>query len=207
MWTIGLGFVSFNIVLVILLNIVSNYIYDRVPIKAAVSVSIAVTGTLGIIWGIWVGKVSILLGINLIVALAIWIFLSSHKCRISTTIPIIIMVTAITRMIWGLTVGTVSILVGIISSLLMVSILWIILIVLSWILIPRIVEIISGTTKVISGIDAAIRAIVESLAKTSELNHITHTKIINLIDKVVQSQQEERSNISGLIETMSLGQN
>lgn len=176
-WTIVLGFVLLNIILVIVLNIVSNYIYDRVPIKTVVSISIAATGTLGVIWGIWAGKVSILLGINLIVALAIWIFLSSHKCRISTTLPIIIMVTVITRIIWGLAVGTVPILVGIISSLLMISILWIILIVLSWILIPRIVEVISGTTKAISRMDTVIRAIVESLAETSKLNHIAHTKI------------------------------
>ena len=48
----------------------------------------------------------------------------------------------------------------------------------------------------------ALRVTFEALNESSRLNHIAHTKIINLIHKVVQAQKEERSNISGLIGTL-----
>ncbi len=101
-WTIVLGFVLFNILLVIVLNIVSNYIYDRVPIKAVISVS-AVTGTIGIIWGLWNDKLPMLLGlygIKLIVAMMLWILLTSGKKKVQMSfICIISVIIAVTNTI------------------------------------------------------------------------------------------------------------
>ena len=127
-WTIGLGFLLFNIVLVIVLNIVSNYIYDRVPIKTVVSVSIAITGTLGIIWGLWTDKVPMLLGINLIVAVMLWILLTSIKKKFQisfrTIISVIIAVTINISIGWGLGSANIPVLSGVTLILLMV--IWII---------------------------------------------------------------------------------
>ena len=80
----------FNILLVIVVNVVSNYIYDRVPIKAVVGVSILITGTLGIIWGLWIGRIPMLLGINSIVAMMMWVLLTSIKKKVQMSFRSII---------------------------------------------------------------------------------------------------------------------
>ena len=132
-WTIVLGFVLFHIVLVIVLNILSNYIYDRVPIKAVISVSIAVIGAIGIIWGLWTDKIPMLLGlygIKLIVAMMLWILLTSIKKKFQmsfrTIISVIIAVTINMSIGWGLGSGNIPVLSGVTLILLMV--IWIIVI-------------------------------------------------------------------------------
>ena len=188
-WTIGLGFVLFNVVLVIVLNIVSNYIYDRVPIKAFVSVSIAVTGTLSIIWGIWAGKVPVLLGINLIAALAVVVLLRARELPVWFTLVVICAVSNIINYIWRMSVGNVSISTGT---------LWIVVMVL----VVVTCRMVMTTAIIFEAFAGANRVTFEALNEISRLNHIAHTKIINLIHKVVQTQKEERSNISALIETL-----
>ena len=145
-WTIGLGFVLFNIVLVILLNIVSNYIYDRVPIKAVVSVSIVITGTLGIIWGLWTDKIPMLLGINLIVAMMLWILLTSSRKKVQisfrTIISVIIAVTSYITIRWGMGSGKIEVLSGVTLILLMVI----------WIIVTIFIDVISSIIRIIENL-------------------------------------------------------
>ena len=175
-WTIGLGFVLFNIVLVILLNIVSNYIYDRVPIKAVVSVSIVITGTLGIIWGLWTDKIPMLIGIKLIVAMMLWGLLTSIKKKVQMSfrsiISAIIAVTITISLGWGLGSGKIPVLSGVTLILLMVI----------WVIVNILVDSILSISRTIGDLSRAIG----DLISFQKDNLASRGKIIEVFGEAIQ---------------------
>ena len=204
MWSIGLGFVLFNIVLVILLNIVSNYIYDRVPIKAVVSVSIVITGTLGIIWGLWTDKIPMLLGINLIVAMVMWILLTSikkkfQKVQISfrTIISVIIAITSNMTVGWKMGVGEVSILSGMT---------WIFLMMI-WVVLNGIIDFLFSVSRTVSGFFTVFEEFLAirkaSLTRQGEIDRGFQEVVQQLTGIVQQLTEVQVDGVSLLVEEIA----
>jgi len=189
-WTIGLGFVLCNIVLVIVLNILSDYIYDRVSIKAVVSVSIAVTGTIGIIWGLWNDKIPMLLGlygIKLIVAMMLWILLTSSKKKVQMSsisiISVIIAVTNTISIVWGLGIGKIPVLSGVTLILLMVI----------WIIVTILIDVVSSIVRAIGNIISLQKDII-SLQRD---DLVSRGKIIEVFGEAIQLLQKTQvENVS-----------
>ena len=143
---------TLSIVLGIISGIVGNYIYNRIPKNLTgfiICVIFAVIVALGIIWGMWVGKIPILLGINLIVAMVMWILLTSikkkkfQKIQISfrTIISVIIAITSNMTVGWKMGVGEVSILSGMT---------WIFLMMI-WVVLNGIIDFLFSVSRTVSG--------------------------------------------------------
>lgn len=135
----------------------------------------------------WIDKVPVLLGINLIVVLAVAILLRARAFPVWFTLVVIFAVLNIINQIWSMSTGNVSISTGT---------LWIVV----SLLVVVICRMVMTTSVIFETFAEANRVTFEALNEISKLNHIAYTKIINLIHEVIQSQKEERSNISDLIE-------
>ncbi len=151
---------------------------------------------LGIIWGMWVGKVPILLGINLIISMAIAMFLVYRKFPVWFTIGVVAAASSIVNQIWSMSVGDVSISIGALWIFVMILVVTIFRIVMS---ISVMYETISLN---LNHIDQIFKGLTETFIETDRLNRIEHTRIVDLISNVIHRMEAERTYSSSLIEEL-----
>ena len=165
------------------------YIWINHKISINLVIVITITGLL--IWGMWASKIPVLLGINLIVALAIWGFLTYRKVPIKLIIGVIITVTGISTIVSGMSNGNIPTLTGVNSIVLLLLLMCVIAI---WDFLSFVWNVIESTDHRLTEFITIYKGYLETQSEINRRNLETQLEIVDrfyeAIDRLMDAQKD-----------------